>query len=131
MLIDTNVYSGLARGKQSAIDAIRDIEQIIIPLPVIAELRYGFLKGSQKEKNERTLQKFLSQPNINIVTPSVRTTEIYAELQLYCTNKGKALSQNDIWIASLAHEADENLITFDKDFSVFSEIFGDKLVLID
>jgi tRNA(fMet)-specific endonuclease VapC len=131
MLLDTNVYSGLARGLQTAIDAIRDADEIKLPLPVIAELRYGFLKGSQNEKNERTLQKFLSQPNIYIASPSVKTTEIYAELQLYCTKRGKALSHNDIWIASLAYETDDILITFDKDFSVFSDLFGERLVLLD
>lgn len=131
MVIDTNVYSGLVRGYRQAIDAITDAEEIKLPLPVIAELRYGFLKGSQPEKNEMTLQKFLSQPNIHIVLPSLRTTEIYAELQLYCSKRGKALSHNDIWIASLAQESDERLITFDKDFAVFSDVFGDKLVLLN
>ena len=131
MIIDTNVYSGLARGYQQAIDAITDAEEINVPLFVIAELRYGFLKGSQHEKNEITLQKFLSQPNIHIASPSIKTTEIYAEFQLYCSKRGKALSHNDIWIASLAYESDESLITFDKDFSVFSDIFEHKLVLLD
>lgn len=130
MLIDTSIYGSLAKGTQSAVSAIRNAEEIKLPLPVIAELRYGFLKGSQTEKNEITLQKFLSQPNIHIASPSIKTTEIYAELQLYCIKRGKALSHNDLWIAALARETDDDLVTFDKDFSVFEEIFGNKLVLL-
>lgn len=66
------------------------------------------------------LQKFLSQAHITIVAPSV----VYAALQLYCIQRGKALSHNDIWIAALASEADDMLVTFDQDFSVFSELWG-------
>ena len=42
MVLDTNVYSALAPGTQSAIDTISVAHKLQIPLPVIAELRYGF-----------------------------------------------------------------------------------------
>jgi tRNA(fMet)-specific endonuclease VapC len=130
MLLDTNVYSALARGVQSAADTISRATDIEIPLPVIAELRYGFLKGSQRDRNEQTLQKFLAQPQVSVAVPTVKTTDIYANLQFHCTKKGKALSQNDIWIAALANELNEILVTFDADFSVFVPIFGDKLIIL-
>jgi predicted nucleic acid-binding protein len=131
MLLDTNMYSALARGVQSAIDSISATHELKLPLPVIAELRYGFLKGSQQGRNEQTLQRFLAQPHVSILIPTLRTADVYAELQLYCTQRGKALSHNDIWIASLARETNEILVTFDKDFSVFSTLFEDKLILLE
>jgi predicted nucleic acid-binding protein len=131
MLLDTNVYSALARGVQSAAVAINHVPDLEIPLPVIAELRYGFLKGSQKDRNEQMLQKFLAQPHITVVAPTIKTTTIYAELQLHCRQRGKALSQNDIWIAALATEANDVLVTFDADFSVFADLFGEKLILLE
>ena len=130
MLLDTNLYSALARGIQPAIDALGAADELKVPLPVIAELRYGFLKGSQQEHNEQILQRFLAQPHVTIVTPGIETTAVYANLQLYCTQRGKALSHNDMWIAALAREAEDILVTFDQDFSVFSTLFGDRLILL-
>ncbi|MGH2638188.1 MAG: PIN domain-containing protein [Rhabdochlamydiaceae bacterium] len=130
MFLDTNVYSALARGVQPAIDVVRAVPELRMPLPVIAELRYGFLKGSQRDRNEQTLQRFLAQPHVSVAVPSLETTNVYAELQQYCMQRGKALSHNDIWIAALAHESGEPLATFDKDFSVFSALLDEKLILL-
>jgi predicted nucleic acid-binding protein len=130
MILDTNAYSALARAVESVIDQINGAAEVKLPLPVISELRYGFVKGSQTKKNEQVLQRFLSQPQVAIIVPSIKTTQIYADLQLRCVTNGKTLSQNDIWIAALAQETEDLLITFDKDFEVFSEIFSDKLIIL-
>jgi PIN domain. len=45
--------------------------------------------------------------------------------------KGRVLSQNDIWIAALAKETGGTLATFDKDFKALSDIFGDKLLILE
>jgi len=131
MLLDTNAYSALARGMPAIVDAIGGASRVDLPLPVVAELRYGFAKGSQREHNEGVLQRFLAQPQISIVVPTLRTTEHYAELQLHCQRAGRALSQNDIWIAALARESNDTLVTYDQDFSVFAEIFGNKLLILE
>lgn len=131
MLLDTTVYSALARGIQPAVDAIDGVSELVIPLPAIAELRYGFLQGSQADRNENTLEKFLAQPHIVVAAPTIATTRVYAELQHFCMQRGKALSQNDLWIAALAREAGDTLITFDKDFNVFSNLFGEKLLILN
>jgi predicted nucleic acid-binding protein len=130
LLLDTNAYTALARGLQSIVDVISDRQEISLPLPTIAELRYGFANGSQSERNEGILQKFLSQPQVSIVLPTLKTTEIYASLQLLCQRQGRALSQNDIWIAALARESDDVLVTYDKDFTVFNEVLGKKLLIL-
>jgi predicted nucleic acid-binding protein len=41
MLLDTNAYSALARGIPAAIEVISSAQELNLPLPVIAELRYG------------------------------------------------------------------------------------------
>jgi predicted nucleic acid-binding protein len=67
---------------------------------------------------------------VSVVALTLKTTEYYAELQLLCQQKGKALSQNDIWIAALARETDDTLVTFDKDFVIFAEVLRDKLFVL-
>jgi len=112
MILDTNAYSGLARGVQTIVDVVSEAAVLKLPLPVVAELRYGFAKGSQPERNEQFLQKFIAQPQISIIVPTLKTTEYYATLQLLCQRRGKTLSQNDIWIAALAREAEDVLVTY-------------------
>lgn len=131
MLLDTNAYSALARNVPAIVDIVSSAPGLRLPLPVIAELRYGFAKGSQPERNEQILQRFLAQPQISIVKPTLKTTEHYAALQLVCRQRGRALSQNDIWIAALAHETGDTLVTFDKDFTVLAGILRDKLVILE
>lgn len=129
--LDTNVYSALANGNEEATSLLKDVHELSLPLPVIAELRYGFLKGSQTENNEKNLQRFLAQPNVTIATPTTKTASVYSELQLHCSRKGKVLSHNDLWIAALTKEADGILVTFDQDFAVLKEeILAEKLLIL-
>jgi predicted nucleic acid-binding protein len=99
-------------------------------LPVIAELRYGFAKGSKHEANEQVLQRFLAQEQVSIVLPTLKTTDLYAQLQLFCVTRGKSLSHNDLWIAALARETDDALVAFDQDVEPLREFFGDKLIIL-
>jgi len=131
VLLDTNAYTALVLGNQRIVDAIKGVSELRLPLPVIAELRYGFAKGSREEHNEQVLQKFLAQPHTSVVIPSLETTNYYAELQLLCRRRGKALSHNDIWIAALARETNDTLVTFDKDFVVLKDIFADGLEILE
>jgi len=131
MIIDTNVYSAIDMGVQSATDILDNAAELLIPLPVVAELRFGFVRGSRRAENESRLQTLLSQPNVQGLCPTLQTSVIYAELQLICVQKGRVLSQNDIWIAALAKETGGTLVTFDKDFKALSDIFGDKLLILE
>jgi predicted nucleic acid-binding protein len=127
LYLDTSFYSALANANKVAVYALKGHHDIAIPLPVIAELRYGFVKGSQREKNESLLQRFLAQPNVTVMIPSMKTTAIYADLQLYCSNKAVVLSHNDLWIASLTKEGGGILMTCDKDFLALKEPLTEKL----
>jgi predicted nucleic acid-binding protein len=131
MLLDTNAYSALARGVPAIVDVVRDVHELSLSLPVIAELRYGFVKGSQNDRNEQALQRFISQPQVSILAPTIRTTELYAQLQWQCQRQGRALSHNDIWISALALESNNRLVTFDQDFAVFADVLGDKLLILE
>lgn len=130
MILDTNAYSALMRGWPSIVAAIADADELCLPLPVVAELRYGFSRGSQRERNESVLDDFLAQPQAVVLCPTLATTKIYATLHAHSTSQGKALSQNDIWIAALASEHSDAFATYDTDFEVFREHFKDKLLLL-
>lgn len=133
LYLDTNAYSALANGKAEIIEMLKGYHEICLPLPVIAELQYGFINGSQKDKNQKVLDRFLAQANVSVVGPTINTAKIYAEFQNDCVKRGKALSHNDLWIASIVKESKNGiLITYDQDFIALKEalinqlfVFGD------
>lgn len=131
MIIDTNVYSNIAKNIKEAVAIFQENDVLYVPLFVIAELKFGFLQGSRTEYNTETLHHFLGESSITVLYPTARTANFYAELALLCKKAGKALSPNDIWIASLALENGMQLATFDKDFSVFTELLGDDLKILE
>lgn len=130
MILDTSAYSGLQNGEQGMIELMRAASEVSVPLPVIAELRYGFAAGTRSQQNEAILQRFLAQAHINILQPTLRTTELYAELAQYCRRSGRVLSHNDIWIAALAKESDQRLVTYDKDFSALHTAMPDQITIL-
>ncbi len=130
ILIDINVYSRSNIGDVIAINIMKQASRILIPSVVIGELKAGFLGGNKLELNNEVLDKFLTDSKVEIVDSSIKTTNYYAELTLHARKCGKALSNNDVWIAAIARENDCRLVTFDKDFEVFSELFGDNLLIL-
>ena len=130
MVIDTNVYSALDPGNEVAIAALKLAEQLYVPIVVVAELRFGFKNGSNLQQNEAKLVKFLSQSFVETLYVTDKTTEIYAELALHCRKSGRALSQNDLWIAALALENELPFVSFDNDFAVLEQYFGEKLTVL-
>lgn len=131
ILIDTNVYSALNRGSLRAVEKIKQSAKILIPVMVVGELRAGFLRGNRADLNNSMLNKFLSDARVEVVDVTVETTKYYAELLDYCRKSGAALTDNDIWIAALAQENSVQLVTFNQDFQVFSDVLGELLLILE
>lgn len=131
LFLDTNAYSALANGQKGIVCLIQRESGLVLALPVIAELRYGFLKGSRQNKNEEMLHRFLSQPQVEIALPTLDTAKLYADFQLHCIKKGRVLSHNDLWIAAIAKQNDGTLVTYDRDFEALNSIFSEKLIILN
>lgn len=131
MILDTNVYSALDRGVASAIMAIKSQTALFLAVPVIGELKFGFMNGNRQAANLNRLNKFIAQNNVDVLTPTTQTTDIYAELSVYCRRTGRSLSNNDVWIAALVLEHNMPLVTFDRDFLALEDRLGDKLILLE
>lgn len=116
MVIDTSAYIALQKGIKGARQALADVNVIVVPVIVIGELRYGFLNGSMLVKNEEVLQKFLATEEVQTADVILEATPDYAELYWYAKRKGKVLSHNDLWIASIAKQLNLPLLTLDRDF---------------
>jgi tRNA(fMet)-specific endonuclease VapC len=111
--VDSNRYTDFCRGLPEVVEVIEAASEIYIPLIVLAEQRAGFAHGTNREKNERVLTKFLNNEGIFVLSPDEQTTFFYADLYSYLRKKGKPIPTNDLWIAALVLQ--HNLVLFDRD----------------
>jgi tRNA(fMet)-specific endonuclease VapC len=131
IIIDTNIYSALDRGDPRVVSILQSSTTIMLPLCVLGELHYGFILGARADLNKQRLSTFMSLDFVDVLRSTSKTAEIYGELAFVCRKRGRVLSNNDLWIASLAIEYDVPLVTYDKDFSALSSRLGDNLILLD
>ncbi|MEO7362924.1 MAG: type II toxin-antitoxin system VapC family toxin [Gemmatimonadaceae bacterium] len=99
--LDTNRYVDFARGDAEVVQTMERVEEIMIPLIVLAELRAGFMVGSQGARNEGGLRRFLLQPGVSLIAPDEQTTHHYAAVYRQLRQQGTPIPTNDIWIAAL------------------------------
>ncbi len=114
--LDTSAYSAFNRGDKRLKDWFNAGTDIVVPTIVIGELRAGFAVGNRAKENEELLQRFLDSPNVFIETISDRTTKIYAQIYSGLRNKGRPIGTNDMWIAAIALQIDNELLTLDEGF---------------
>lgn len=122
MLLDTSAYSQLAMADKAVVDVLSNAKTIILPLIALAEIKFGNSVGVRTKENNKKLQNFLSQPQVQVVCPDIETAEIYADLATYSKRLGRSVGNNDLWIAALAKQHQVPLITYDRDFEVFKDI---------
>jgi predicted nucleic acid-binding protein len=115
LVLDTNAYSDWRRaGRWNENLALA--KRIIVPVTVMGELDFGFIKGSKTSENRKRLQHFLAQPQVEVSCAGEQTAAIYAELRFYLQQMGKPIPANDIWIAASAVEYGGELAARDGHF---------------
>jgi len=130
-VLDTVAYSHIERNNPKLIMLLSSYERLILPLNVLAELQSGFRLGTKEKENLHTLNIFIAKPQVGIVLPDEATLEPYILLHTHAKTRHYTLSHNDLWIAALAEQFQYDLVTFDKDFAVFTNLFKDRLHILD
>ncbi len=116
LALDTNAYRLVMEGNDDAVNLVRAAEIVLMPVPVIAELRYGFVRGTKGRRNEAFLVRFLDQPRVEVLLCDEATTHHYALLKDQLKRQGTAIPINDVWIAALVVQHAAVLLTRDSDF---------------
>jgi tRNA(fMet)-specific endonuclease VapC len=111
--LDTSVAIALLAGQASALLA-QPRNDIVLPAPVIGELRYGALNCRRAVDNLADVERLVSRCRVLDVTASTAAT--YAQLRLGLKQKGKPIPENDLWIAALCVEHGIPLATLDGHF---------------
>jgi tRNA(fMet)-specific endonuclease VapC len=114
--LDTNRLTDLFEGDTVLAERLGTCDEVWIPLVVLAEIKAGFLGGTQQHRNEILLRKLLAKTTVGVLLPSRETAEHYARLFVQLKRAGTPVPDNDLWIAALVLEHDLLLITRDKHF---------------
>lgn len=114
--LDTNEYAAFKRGDDAAKELVARADRIVIPLPVLAELRAGFRGGNRESLNLDELERFLSSPRVDVPPMTEQTAILYAEIFGTLKNKGTPIPINDVWIAAVSLEQGAILFSLDEHF---------------
>jgi len=120
--LDTSAYSAFNRGDKRLRKWFTSDNDIVVPIIVIGQLRAGFVAGNKRKINEELLQRFLDSPNVYVQTITDKTTTIYSQIYLSLRQKGKPIGTNDMWVAAIALEMDNELLTLDEAFSCIPDL---------
>jgi len=116
LVLDTNTYRSVMDGEATATRLVQTCETVLVPVPVIAELRFGFANGKKGAQNEAILTRFLDAPRVEVLSCDERTTPMYAMLKHQLKRQGTPIPINDVWIAALVLQHRGTLFTHDSDF---------------
>ena len=123
LVLDTNIYCDFAEGVPDVVDSIAEFgEDLYLPTIVIAELTYGFMKGTRLEYNERKLQEIISKLDIGIINIDRNVSRKYALIYLHLVKKGRKIPINDVWIAACCNSIGGTLFTRDSYFTAIDLI---------
>jgi tRNA(fMet)-specific endonuclease VapC len=122
LALDTNTYRAFMEGDKKAVELVRQADVIGMPVPALAELRFGFLSGTRGRQNEAVLQRFLDSPRIQILSCDYQTSHYYSEIKLQLKKQGTPIPINDVWIAAIASQHGMTLFSYDRDFDSIPQL---------
>ena len=121
LVLDTNIYCDYAEGIHAVVDTLADYgSQIYLPVVVVAELSFGFMKGTRSRENEDRLQDTIKQLDIEIISIDRDVARKYAVIYLGLVQVGKKIPINDVWIAACCMHLGGTLYTRDRHFDAIA-----------
>ena len=114
MILDTNALSAFVDGAPQVGAAVRAARELVVPVIVLGEYRYGITHSVRRPAYEAWLDRYLSDFRVLEITED--TALEYAALRSELKGAGKPIPANDAWIAALCREHNLPLLSRDQHF---------------
>ena len=114
MILDTNAVSALLAGDEHIAAALEGTLRHHLPAIVLGEYRYGL----RRSRKRRTIEPWLDQlerESIVLVVDGI-TAKHYATVRDELRKKGRPIPENDVWIAALAAQHGQPILSQDEHF---------------
>jgi tRNA(fMet)-specific endonuclease VapC len=120
VILDTNAVSALFVGDSALGEVLSGEERHHLPVIVIGEYRYGLLGSHRREHLEKLLAALIRESIVLLVDE--KTADAYSHVRAELRRKGKPIPENDIWIAALARQHNQTVISRDDHFDHVSDL---------
>jgi tRNA(fMet)-specific endonuclease VapC len=113
-LPDTNIMIALFAGEAVVLQEFSNANEVFLSSVVLGELYYGARKSARASQNVARVDAFAAS-NV-VLACDVDTARQYGAIKESLRAKGKAIPENDIWIAATALQFGLPLATRDAHF---------------
>ena len=114
MILDTNALSDLLAGNPALAKILGDTERSHLPSIVLGEYRFGLEASHQRAALEELLNQVEAESILLAV--DAETARHYATIRNQLQKQGTPIPTNDLWIAALAHQHNQPIISQDRHF---------------
>ena len=122
LALDTNRYVDLCRANAAVTETVEAADEVWLPFIVLGELRAGFAVGTQGQRNEAILQRFLLKSGVDVLYADDQTTHHYGGLYRQLRKQGTPIPTNDMWIAALVLQHSLTLYDRDEHFDALPQL---------
>lgn len=114
MILDTNALSAFVDGDAQIAAILRNQQRVAIPAIVLGEFRYGIAGSRHRKSYDTWLAENLR--HFDVLPVNGDTALSYAELRGELKKLGRPIPANDAWIAALAIQHRQPVLTRDEHF---------------
>jgi len=116
VIYDTNAVSDFLDGIPAAMEKVQTATFHGLPVIVMGEYLYGLKSSRERTVREPRFLDFTRTCRLLSVTPT--TAMHYANIRHRLRLAGTPIPENDIWIAALALEHQQQVLTNDRHFDI-------------
>ena len=116
MILDTNALSAWWNNDSAIVGIMDNIARIYVPVPALAEFRFGLFQSRKREIMESWMQRALASTRILGIDDA--TAFHYADLRLALKKRGTPIPMNDLWIAAIARQHRLPILSRDAHFDL-------------
>jgi tRNA(fMet)-specific endonuclease VapC len=120
LIVDTNALSAAADEDSTVFEMFARAEQVVLPVIVLGEYRYGIAQSRHRARYKRWLDGLIA--DCRVLDIDEGTTHYYASVNVELRRGGKPIPTNDLWIAALCRQHLLPVLSRDKHFDLVSGI---------
>jgi tRNA(fMet)-specific endonuclease VapC len=114
LILGTTARSAMADGEPELEPIVRGASELILPVIVLGEYRFGIAESRVRPRYERWLTELVSACRILRIDEATATH--YARIRGELKQSGRPIPSNDSWIAALARQHSLSVISRDRHF---------------
>lgn len=116
MIVDTNALSAAADEDSDVFMMFARAEQVVLPVVVLGEYRYGIAQSRHRARYKRWLDGLIA--DCRVLDIDEGTTHHYTTVNVELRRVGKPIPTNDLWIAALCRQHLLPVLSRDKHFDL-------------